>query len=80
MVALRDSLVTSREVCATGALTNLQVKATAETKQARCSIIAHSDGIELMKIVDVGNDLLTTAKQQGHTDPSRLIEQTESTD
>ena len=57
--------MTSREVCATGALTNLQVKATAETKQARCSIIAHSDGFELMKIVDVENDLLTTANSKG---------------
>ena len=34
--------------------------------------IAHSDGFELMKIIDIENNPLTNAKQQGHTNPSRL--------
>ena len=34
--------------------------------------IAHTDGFQLMKIMDVENDALTNAKQQGHTNPSRL--------
>ena len=34
--------------------------------------IAHNDGFELLKIMDAENNPLTNAKQQGHTNPSRL--------
>ena len=34
--------------------------------------IAHRDGFELLKTMDVESDPLTSAKQQGHTNPGRL--------
>ena len=36
------------------------------------TFIAHSDGVEFMKIMEVENNPHTNAKQQGHTDTSRL--------
>ena len=69
-VALRESRATSRE--GDPGLNQSSSESYRGADKRDDKFIAHTEGFQLMKIMDVENDALTNAKQQGHTNPSRL--------